>query len=58
MPEVSEIFGIIIRVFYAEHGLPHFRAKYSGNKTILISEGAYSKTAFSQELGGSHVEHE
>lgn len=26
MPEVSRFFGIVIGMFYKEHGVPHFHA--------------------------------
>jgi hypothetical protein len=28
MPVISTFFGIEIRMFYREHGLPHFHAEY------------------------------
>ncbi|GHT33751.1 hypothetical protein FACS189434_08690 [Bacteroidia bacterium] len=28
MPQVSQFFGIIIRMFYDEHNPPHFHAQY------------------------------
>lgn len=28
MPEISRFFGIIIRMFIDDHGLPHFHAFY------------------------------
>ena len=28
VPEISRFFGIVIRMFYAEHGVPHFHARY------------------------------
>jgi hypothetical protein len=28
VPEISRFFGIVIRMFYAEHGAPHFHARY------------------------------
>jgi hypothetical protein len=30
MPVISTFFGIVIRMFYREHGLPHFHAEYQG----------------------------
>jgi hypothetical protein len=27
MPVISTFFGIVIRMFYREHGLPHFHAR-------------------------------
>ena len=28
MPQISQFFGIIIRMFYDEHNPPHFHAQY------------------------------
>lgn len=29
MPEISRFLGIIIAMYYKEHGVPHFHAKYA-----------------------------
>ena len=37
MPEISRFFGIVIRMFYAEHGVAHFHARYGrSNASIAI----------------------
>jgi len=28
MPEISRFFGIVVVMYYADHGLPHFHAHY------------------------------
>ena len=30
MPRISEFYGIVITMYYAEHGVPHFHALYAG----------------------------
>ena len=36
MPEVSRFYGIvIIRMFFREHGPPHFHAEYSGQQAVV-----------------------
>ncbi|MEX0777976.1 MAG: DUF4160 domain-containing protein [Phycisphaeraceae bacterium] len=30
MPEISRFFGIVIQMYFDEHGPPHFHARYSG----------------------------
>ena len=41
MPEISRFFGIIITMYYNDHGLPHFHAKYGEHKAkVLIESGA------------------
>ena len=35
MPEVSRCCGIVIRMFFREHGPPHFHAEYSGQQVVV-----------------------
>lgn len=30
MPIISTFFGIVIRMFFDDHGVPHFHAEYQG----------------------------
>ena len=39
MPVVSTFFGIIIRMFYREHGVPHFRAEHQGQQATFTFDG-------------------
>lgn len=32
MPEISRFFGIVIAIYWKEHGVPHFHAKYGGSR--------------------------
>lgn len=32
MPEISRFFGIVIAIYWHEHGVPHFHAKYGGQR--------------------------
>ncbi len=32
MPEISRFYGIIIRMYFQDHNLPHFHAEYQGMK--------------------------
>jgi hypothetical protein len=32
MPEISRFFGIVIAIYWNEHGAPHFHAKYGGQR--------------------------
>lgn len=36
MPEISRFLGIVITMFYREHGPPHFHASY-GEYNIVVS---------------------
>jgi hypothetical protein len=29
MPRISAFYGIVIAMYYEEHGLPHFHARYA-----------------------------
>jgi hypothetical protein len=35
MPKVSEFFGIIITMYYADHAPPHFHALYGGREALV-----------------------
>ena len=35
MPEVSRFSGIVIRLYYDDHGPPHLHAEYQGNKALV-----------------------
>lgn len=35
MPVVSTFFGILIRMFYREHGLPHFYVEHQGQQATF-----------------------
>ena len=38
MPEISRFFGIIIAMFYNDHGPPHFHARYGEQRAIIDIE--------------------
>ena len=35
MPEISRFLGIVIAMYYKEHGVLHFHAKYSGQTGVF-----------------------
>jgi len=39
MPVVSVFFGIVIRMFYREHGIAHFHAEYQGQQATFTFDG-------------------
>lgn len=39
MPVISTFFGIVIRMFYQEHGIPHFHAEYQGQQATFTFDG-------------------
>ena len=41
MPEISRFMGIAIKMFYNDHGVPHFHAVYAERKISLeVESGA------------------
>ena len=39
MPVVSTFFGIVVRMFYREHGVAHFHAEYQGQQATFTLDG-------------------
>jgi len=39
MATISMFFGIVITMFYNEHGPPHFHAEYQGQRGIFDFNG-------------------
>lgn len=39
MPVVSTFFGIVVRMFYLEHGVAHFHAEYQGQQATFTFDG-------------------
>ena len=39
MPIISVFFGIVIRMFYREHGVAHFHAEYQGQQATFTFDG-------------------
>jgi len=38
MPRISEFYGVVIAMYYAEHGVPHFHALYAGREASVAIE--------------------
>ena len=39
MPVISTFFGIVIRMYYREHGVAHFHAEFQGQQATFDFEG-------------------
>jgi Domain of unknown function (DUF4160) len=39
VPIISSFFGIVIRMFYEEHGVPHFHAEHQGQHVSVTFDG-------------------
>lgn len=35
MPRISEFYGIVIYMYYADHSPPHFHAIYGGDEVVV-----------------------
>jgi hypothetical protein len=35
VPKISEFFGISIYMYFREHGVPHFHARYGSEEVVL-----------------------
>ena len=40
VPEISRFYGIVIGMFFREHGVPHFHAAYGGRRMSVEIESA------------------
>ena len=38
MPELSRFYGIVVQMYYGDHGPPHFHALYAGQTAIIDIE--------------------
>ena len=38
MPELSRFYGIVIKMYFADHGPPHFHAEYAGTEALISIE--------------------
>lgn len=39
MPVISTFFGIVIRMYYREHGVGHFHAEHQGQQATFTFDG-------------------
>jgi hypothetical protein len=39
VPKICEFYGVVIRMFYNEHGPPHFHADYGGARASVDFQG-------------------
>jgi phosphomannomutase len=47
MPEISRFFGIVIAMYYDEHGRPHFHARSGGHEISVEIDGLVVRGEFS-----------
>ena len=39
MPRIAEFYGIVIYMYYRDHGVPHFHALYAGQEAVIAVRG-------------------
>jgi len=39
MPRIAEFYGIVIYMYYRDHGVPHFHAIYAGREAVVSIQG-------------------
>ena len=39
MPRIAEFYGIVIYMYYRDHGVPHFHALYAGQEAVIAIRG-------------------
>jgi len=63
MPEISRFLGIVIHIFYKDHGPPHFHAQYGEFRITVEMEtgkvnGQFPKRALDAVLEWRHIHQE
>jgi hypothetical protein len=64
MPEISRFFGIVIRMYYREHGIPHFHARYGRRgasiaiESLALLSGSLPPRALGMVLEWAALHHE
>lgn len=41
MPVISTFFGIVIRMYFREHGIGHFHAEHQGQQATFTFDGSH-----------------
>jgi hypothetical protein len=39
LPRIAEFYGIVIYMYYRDHGVPHFHAIYAGQEAVISIQG-------------------
>ena len=55
MPEISRFLGIVIGMFFNEHGVPHFHAVYGEHKITVEIESGTVRGTFRVEHSGWYL---
>ena len=55
MPVISTFFGILIRMYYKEHGPPHFHAEHAGDQATYTFDGALLAGSIRSRQAHRHI---
>ena len=55
VPEISRFLGIVIGMFYREHGVPHFHAVYGEHKITVETNRALFEVRFRPERSALYL---
>jgi hypothetical protein len=39
LPRIAEFYGIVIYMYYGDHGVPHFHDLYAGQEAVIAIQG-------------------
>lgn len=54
MPELARFLGIVIDMFYREHGVPHIHAVYGEHEIKATDQYRHRVSCRGPSAGGSH----
>ena len=44
MPELARFYGVVVRMYYADHPPPHFHAYYSGAEAVISISDLFERS--------------
>lgn len=45
VPRISEFYGIVVAMYYREHGVAHFHATYAGETVVIARRNLTASVA-------------
>ncbi len=56
MPEISRFFGIVVRMYFDDHGPPHVHVEYQGQRAVFDFGGTIRQGALGSRVATSLVQ--
>ncbi len=56
MPEISRFFGIVVRMYFDDHGPPHVHVEYQGHRAVFDFGGTIRQGALGSRVATSLVQ--